>query len=136
MKQPIGEDGRPAATSEIDFDLVDEHVFGARPDVDLGMFSEEEIDRALTVLRVLLQWCWQDGMRNPQGLQIRASIMCWVFLKELRAMNLTELSTRFGQHKQSVARWVQQFKRAFPYIRSPHMHHAAPATERTTPPPL
>ncbi|HEV2210838.1 MAG TPA: hypothetical protein VG167_18855 [Verrucomicrobiae bacterium] len=114
------EDGRPVPASQFDYNQVDEDVFGHQPESDLSEFSQQEVDRALVVLRVLLSWIWQNGMKNSEGLKIRAIIICWIFLKELRPMSLTELATGFGMKKQSLGRWHDHFKTVFK-IRTPHM---------------
>ncbi len=124
MSQTVGHDenGRPVPCTQFDYDQVDEDVFQHKPESDLSEFTQEEIDRALVVLRVLLQWIWQSGMKNADGLQIRAIIVCWIFLKELRPLTLTEMARGFGKKKQSLGRWVDQFKRLF-RIKTPHMRN-------------
>jgi len=83
--------------------------------------EERDLEAAQEVIRQLINWIWQDGMKNPEGLNIRAIIVCWVFLPHLHPLNLTELARAFGKHKQSLGRWVDDFKRQFPGIRNPHM---------------
>jgi hypothetical protein len=114
------EGGRRVPATQFDYDAVDERVFNFREQCDLSEFSQEEVDKAIEVLRKLLAWIWQNGMKNADGVKIRAIIVCWIFLKELRPMTLTQMATGFGMKKQSLGRWVDQFKEVFK-IRTPHM---------------
>jgi hypothetical protein len=107
------ENGGLVPSQQFDYDSLE-------PKVELSEMSQEDVDRALTVLRVLLLWIWQNGMKNSEGLKIRAIVVCWIFLKELRPMTLTQLTGGFGMKKQSAGRWVDDFKRRFK-IRTPHM---------------
>lgn len=115
------EDGHLVPVQPFDWDTVDEKIFGPKPEIELADFTQEDVDRALTVLRALLQWIWQCGMKNTDGVKIRAIVVCWIFLKELRPLTLTQLSRGYGMKKQSIGRWVDEFKNAFPAIRTPHM---------------
>jgi hypothetical protein len=116
-----GEDGRPVPFEEFDYATVNKNVDGWEPETDLSEFTQEDIDRALKVLRTLLQWVWQMGMKNADGIQIRAILVCWIFLKELRPLELSDLGRGFGKPKQSFGRWHDNFKNHFPRIRTPHM---------------
>lgn len=117
------EDGHPVPAEQFDYDLVEQNLFG-RPDdrVDLSRCSQADVDAAITVLRVMLCWIWQNGMKNADGLKIRAIVICWIFLKELRPLTLTQMAVGFGMKKQSLGRWVDQFKAAFK-IRTAHMRN-------------
>lgn len=115
------EDGTLVQKVDFDYGAVDKEVFNYEPESDLTEFTPMEMEAALKGLRVLLQWIFQNGMKNPDGVKIRAICICWVFLKELRPLTLTELATGFGMKKQSLGRWVDDLKRRFPYIRTSHM---------------
>lgn len=115
--------GRPTEQTDFDYDDIERKIFGADPKSELSQFSQEDIDGAVAVLRVLLQWIWQDGMKNADGLKIRAIICCWIFLHELRPLSLTELARGFNLEKQSLGRWFDVFKRKFPAIKTCHMRH-------------
>lgn len=120
-----GEDGKPVQVTQFDFDAI-EKAFQSdledfRGEVEAGEYSQDDIDRALVVVTRMLKWVWQGGMKNADGLQIRAMIICWVFLKELRPIELTQLAGAFGKDKQSLGRWVENFKEYFPRIRIAHM---------------
>jgi hypothetical protein len=119
------EDGQIVSVEGFDYDEVDKNVFAYEPESDLEEFTPDEMEAALKVLRVLLQWIWQGGMKNPNGIMLRAIIICWIFLKELRPMTLTEVATGFGKKKQSLGRWVKDFKQRF-RIRTCHMRCISP----------
>jgi hypothetical protein len=110
----FGEDGQRVPIAEFNYEELD-----GLP--DCNELSPEEIDRALKLFRSLVRWLWQDGMKNTEGLTIRSIIVCWIFIEELKGLSETEMARGFGRHKQSLGRWVEQFKKAFPFIRTPHM---------------
>lgn len=91
-----------------------------KPEID-EEFSPEEIEAACKVFTSLVSWIWQNGMKNPNGITIRAIIVCWLFVKELRPLSLTEIARGFGKKKQSLGRWVEDFKLKFPNVKSVHM---------------
>ncbi len=123
-------DGHIEPTSDFPFDEIYERdemdrVRGSRSsplrdDVE-DPLTPEEMEAALRVFTKLLEWVWQNGAKNCEGLKIRAIIACWIFLKHLRPLSLTEIARGFGKKKQSLGRWVDDFKIAFPNIRNPHM---------------
>lgn len=87
---------------------------------ELSKFTPEEREAALKLFRTLVRWLWQDGMKNTDGLTIRSIIVCWIFLEELHPLTLTQMARGFGKHKQSLGRWVDDFKKRFSFIRTPH----------------
>ncbi len=121
--------GQIELTTDFPFDEIDErersnqaqgfHVEQSGGDRD--EFSAEEMDAAFKMFTRLLEWVWQGGMKNSDGLKIRTAIACWVFLKHLHPLTLTQLARGFGKQKQSYGRWVDHFKIEFPHIRNPHM---------------
>jgi len=119
------EPGRRVPIVRFDYDAVDYQVFGAVPKKDVRGLTSKEVDAALALLRVMLAWIWQSGMKNPDGIKIRAVIICWVFLKELRGLTLTQIAAAFGMDKQSFGRWITDFKQTIP-IRTPHMLYGQP----------
>ncbi len=104
---------------EFDYEAVDRN--GSDMEQQEEAASDEEVAAACRAFGQIIEWVWQDGMNNPEGLQIRASIACWIFIPHLRSLTLTQLAAGFGQKKQSPGRWVEDFKRAFPRIRICHM---------------
>lgn len=113
--------GAKILTTEFPFDELD----AAAADGDPSPFAVSPpaavLEYRQKIFREGAEWIWQDGMKNPDGVKIRAMIFCWVFLKHLRPMSETELATGYGLDKQSIGRWVEQFKKAFPEIRLVHM---------------
>lgn len=124
MSEPFSahaEDGAITPAVEFDYDLVEQNLFGPKAVKELKKISSKDIEAARQAFRILLQWVFQNGMKNPDGLKIRTIICCWIYLEELRPMTLTELAIGFGMKKQSLGRWVDEFKKDFPDVRIPHM---------------
>jgi hypothetical protein len=115
------EDGSLIPVCGPDYDTIDRDVFHVAPQDEGDSFSAEEYDAACTVITRLIEWLWQDGMKNCDGLQNRAVILCWVFLSQLRPLTMTEMARGFGKKKQSLGRAVDDFKTVFPKIRIAHM---------------
>ena len=117
-----GEGGELVPAAEFDYDAIDRTVFDFRkPDSDLEQFSAEDLERSVKGMQRLCEWIWQTGMKNPDGVKIRAIICCWVILPELRPLTLTQLARGYGLKKQSIGRWVDDFKRVFPRVQNAHM---------------
>jgi hypothetical protein len=115
------EDGHLVGVAQFDYDAVERSLFDVAPADDLTEITPLELEAAQRAFSRLLAWIWQDGMKNPDGVKIRAIILCWIFLKHLRPMTLTELARGYGMKKQSLGRWVDQFKRDFPEYKTCHM---------------
>lgn len=115
------ESGALVPVQDFDYDAVDQNLFPGATREELEQLTQTEIDAALKLFRLLLSWIWQSGMKNPEGIQIRAILVCWIFMKELRPLTLTQMATGFGKKKQSLGRWHDNFKRRFPDIITPHM---------------
>ena len=109
MNQPIGEDGNPTIAVEFDYAAID------------GEYSSRDLDGMRLAMRKLFAWVWQGGMADDRGRQIRNAIVCWIFLEELRPLTMSQFARGLGLHKQSLGRWIDDFKRQFPEIRTPHM---------------
>jgi len=118
MNQPIGEDGNPTIAGDFDYDAID-----GPADVgdDNNIVSSYDFFMAANILRKLLTWQYQDGIKDPNGKRIREIIVQWLFLKELHHYSMSELARKHGLHKQSIGRWVDDFKRAFPDAKTEHM---------------
>ncbi len=88
--------------------------------------SERSIDSetAIALLSTVMRWLW-DGANvrcKSDGLRMRALVLCWIFLPELRIKSETQLAHEYGKkHKQSIGRQVAKFKSDFPYLKNPHM---------------
>lgn len=115
------EDGQLANSVEFPYGEVQASLGDPPPEDDETEFSPEEIDAACKVFRSLVSWIWQSGMKNTDGITIRAIIVCWIFLNHLHPLSLTEIARGFGKKKQSLGRWVEDFKRRFPQVKTCHM---------------
>ena len=94
-------------------------------------------ERTITVMSRMLEWLCQTVPKNQNGMEIRATILCWIFLPHLRNLSLTQVAAMIGRDKQSIGRWVDDFKRVFPGVHNftpqenpethnpqPHQNHA------------
>jgi hypothetical protein len=113
----FGEDGGRVPIVQFDYGAVEPAV----EEPGLGGLSAAELEGAMRGFQALVRWVWQDGMRNPNGLLIRAIIVCWIFLPELRGHSLTAVARGFGRYKQSLGRWHDRFKVEFPTVKTVHM---------------
>ena len=126
MDPAFDDHGEVTGVEEFDYDLVERRLSAdlGSPECqeELSKLTPEEVESGLKLFRCLVRWLWQDGMKNANGLTIRSIIVCWIFIEELHPMTLTQMARGFGgRHKQSLGRWIDSFKRLFPYIKTPHM---------------
>jgi hypothetical protein len=126
MDTAFDNQGKVIGVEEFDYDLVErrlgEDLSSPEAQEELSQLTPEEVQAGLKLFRALIRWQWQDGMKNPNGLTIRAIICCWIFIEELHPMTLTQMARGFGSRdKQSLGRWVDLFKKHFPFIKTPHM---------------
>lgn len=83
---------------------------------ELEQFTPQEIEAALKVNKALLTWVWQNGNVRANGLGVRAAVLCWVFLEDVKKMKQSELSKVIGKsHRQSLNRWVMNFRDKFKF---------------------
>jgi hypothetical protein len=99
------------AAVDRDLDLSDEIPPGLRA-IPLADANE----RTVTVMSRMLEWLCQMVPKNQSGMEIRATILCWIFLPHLRSLSLTQVAAMIGRDKQSLGRWVDDFKRTFPGV--------------------
>lgn len=128
MDTAFDEQGKVTGVEEFDYDLVERRLAEdlSSPELreELSQLTPEEVEAGLKLFRCLVRWLWQNGMRNPNGLTIRAILVCWIFVEELHPMTLTQMARGFGcRHKQSLGRWMDAFKLQFPFIKTPHMRY-------------
>jgi hypothetical protein len=116
MNLHFGDHSELVGTVDFDYDAIDRNLAPQRAEI-----NEDGFEVAGGAIKSLMRWIWQDGKRNPEGLQIRAAIVAWVMLPELEELTETDLARAFGKHKQSYGRWVQQWKLDFPGIQNAHM---------------
>lgn len=118
----IGFDGRgePIESVGFDYDGIDERLASGLSPNQAANHPTSEHAAELTALKTILEWVLQKVPKNENGIQIRAVIAGWIFLPYLRTMNLTEVAAVIGKDKQSLGRWVDDFKRRFPGV---HVNH-------------
>ena len=117
----FAEDGHIEPSIGFDYDSIDRHVFQIEPANDRDRLTPEQADAACQMFRSLVEWLWSDAKKNVEGLQIRAMIICWLFVPEIQSLTLTEMARGFGKKKQSLGRWVDDFKPRFPWLVTCHM---------------
>lgn len=107
-------DGRIEPSEEFDYEGIYQREEGVR--------AVQTYENALPIR--LLRWQWQDSYtpKKVQGLELRAAVVCWATLPALRSVSLTEMAHGLGRrHKQSLGRYVDDFKLHFPALRNPSM---------------
>ena len=117
------EDGELEPAVGFDYDAIDRNTFGILPAPEPDAMPPDAMEAACVGFTRLMEWLWQDGMKNSEGLQIRAAILCWVFLSQLRPLTMTQMAAGFGKKKQSLGRWVDDYKRQPDFPRIAHMKH-------------
>jgi hypothetical protein len=112
------ENGSIIQSAEFDYDAVERGL----AEFDKAELNPAEWEMACKGLRSLVEWMWQVKSENREGLIIRATILSWVMLDYLHdGMNLTEMAAHMNKDKQSLGRWVDDFKAKFPMVKTPHM---------------
>jgi len=101
-----------------DFDRVYDDLDG--PEKDPA--SPDPMFAASEAVRLLFAWVYQPPCKDQEGFYCRAIIACWIFVPQLRSYTMTEMAGRFGKKKQSLGRWVEDFKREFPEV-TRYMQH-------------
>jgi len=82
---------------------------------------EAALEAAMELERRLNEWTYQAPCADVDGFLCRSIVRAWIFVPMLRSYTMTEIAGRFGKKKQSLGRWVDQFKRDFPEIK--HLKH-------------
>lgn len=101
----------PVRFIDFDFSLIE-------PDGEEGAMGVSEV---VVGVERMVRWVYQDPHhRNLNGVAIRSIIVSWLMLRELQGLTLTQLAGMYGLDKQSLGRWVDDFKRTFPSVRSCH----------------
>lgn len=109
-------DDRGAVTlvSDFSYDQVDRDLGFAPP--------ERDLDDACECQRRVWRWVYQPPNVDLDGFMCRCIVACWVFVPQLRAETMTYIAGRFGKKKQSIGRWVADFKLQFPEVAN-HIQH-------------
>jgi hypothetical protein len=118
----IGFDERGALTESVDFDYdaVDERMGNAMSLNQAAVHPNSQNQASIVPLQQILDWVCQKVPKNQNGIEIRATIAAWIFLPHLRTLNLTEVAAMVGRDKQSLGRWVDDFKKRFPGVHAVH----------------
>lgn len=103
-------------TTEFPWSEVDEKVFGVVEK------SPDWVESTLECQRRIWQWVYQGSCEDLDGFMCRSIVVCWVFVPVLRSYTMTEIAGRFGKKKQSLGRWVVDFKKEFPDVTA-HLQH-------------
>lgn len=109
-------DDNSQTTLTVDFDW-------ASVDMDaVAMQMENQFDLALEAQRKVWAWVYQPPCKDLDGFLCRCIVVTWVFVPQLRSYSITDIAGRFGKKKQSIDRWVADFKKVFPEI-TDHLQH-------------
>jgi hypothetical protein len=116
----FGEDSRPEATQDFDWGELAYRLGEA----DEAKFTHGYAQwlRLQQLAEGLARWTYQSPSHtNTDGIAIRTIVQNWFLIKELQPLSLTQLARMYGKDKQSLGRWVDDFKRRFPGLRNCHM---------------
>jgi hypothetical protein len=91
-------------------------------DIDPEVNDQLDIDAVLEMHRRVWQWVYQPPCKDLDGFFCRSIIACWLFVPLLRDCSQTEIAGRFGKKKQSLNRWLCEFKVEFPEL-ADHIQH-------------
>src|SRR5689334_14493304 len=106
----FAEDGSLTPVVNFDFDEVDRNLSGAK-EIDQPNASDE---KAIQAVQKIVSWIFQSGKQNDEGYKVRATIAAWRALPQYHHYTETEMAALLGKHKQSVGRWVTDWKKTFP----------------------
>lgn len=101
-----------------DFDQVERNLGEIKDEVE--QLTPKEVDAALKLVRMILEWQWQNGSFKAGGLATRSVVCCWILLGDIRrGKNGKELrkqcdvSSVAGIHPHAFNKWLTDFKRTF-----------------------
>ena len=103
------QEGQPEATTDFPYDEIDRRLSDPES-------PPTRVDGEGRLLKTVLEWVADKVPRHGNGLEIRATIAAWIFLPYLRGYTMTELAAMIGRDKQSVGRWVDDFRKSFPGV--------------------
>lgn len=117
---PTAHDDNHEVVESVDFpyDEIDRRLTGVFYNGDDG---EPDHSLAGQAMARIMEWVWQGGPKNMDGMTIRSTVACWIFIKHLHALNLTQMAAMVNKDKQSLGRWVDEFKKEFPQVKTEHM---------------
>lgn len=91
-------------------------------EVEASIEEPDQFAYALEVQRRVWSWIYQPPATDLDGFFCRACVCAWVFVPELRSYSETKMAGRMGKKKQSLGRWVVDFKKQFPDL-TKHLKH-------------
>lgn len=107
----------PTLTVGFEFSAVDRGAFGVDDD-----HSSNARDMACECQRRVWHWIYQPPCEDLDGWTCRCIVAAWIFVPQLRSYTMTRIAERFGKKKQSLGRWVADFKKEFPEV-CKHLSH-------------
>ena len=110
---------RVTQTVDFAYEEIDSKAFGVD---DTPTEFESRVEHVLEFQRIIWDWIYQPKKPNAEGMLLRAIICAWVFIPALRDQTLTQMAGKFGMKKQSLGRWVDDFKKEFPAM-AQHLQH-------------
>lgn len=113
MERHFDDSGSITLTTDFSYAEVDDHL--GCPNID------HDYDAILECQRRVWDWVYQEN-KDLDGFMCRCIVVCWIFVPTNRAQTMTYIAGRFGKKKQSIGRWVDNFKLTFPEI-SKHLQH-------------
>lgn len=122
IETAFSENHSPQLVGDFDYDAIDERVFGV-----LGKeATEHQRDMAVELARKWIAWVFNDtirkGVRNKSSIGLRAAALSWILLPEIHdRYSLTQFSIVLKRDKQSMGRFVADFKKTFPGVHNRHM---------------
>jgi len=107
-------------TSELDWASVDANVFGVI-DTEFAEWKEQQG----RMLSNIWQWVHQGRLDDIDGFHCRCIIVNWAFNELNWNDSMTEVAGQFGKKKQSISRWLVEFKKSFPDVvkHLPHLNN-------------
>jgi hypothetical protein len=75
-------------------------------------------------MQQLMRWGYnfKADHLDSNGMLIRFAILAWIFVPELQDSSLSKFSRGLGKKKQSLGRWITDFKQEFPAIAAINKH--------------
>ena len=84
--------------------------------------TERNLEDLVEINRRIWQWVYQPPCKDLDGFNCRCIVASWIFVPEIRSESMTYIAGRFGKKKQSIGRWVADFKTQFPEVAN-HLQH-------------
>ena len=108
--------GQVTETVDFQYAEIDTNCFGNKQTQNDGLEAACECQRQIWA------WVYQPPCEDIDGFICRCIVASWIFVPQLRDYTMTEIAGRFGKKKQSLGRWVADFKRQFHAVAN-HLQH-------------